>query len=82
MTDHAPLLAFVDALRAKGVKTYRGVFGDGPIELELGPAVVADVAPAKTEDADLCRCGHKTWEHGGDGLCLLCEVPDKCAEKK
>ncbi len=81
MSDHAPLLAFIDALRAKGVRTFKGPLADSHVELELGPPVPVEVKAEKVVEADLCGCGHKTWEHGDRGLCLFGCEPEKCEVK-
>lgn len=75
MTD---LLAFIGKLRAAGVRTYRGPWETGTIELELGPALIPD-APTKAEpDANLCACKCPVYAHT-NGLCLAGCEPALCA---
>ncbi len=73
MSNHEALLSFVDQLRAKGVRSYRGSFEDEVIELELGPPVVPE-AQAGPPEPPHCKCGHGPHEHG-PGYCLRgCEI--------
>lgn len=78
MSEHTALFALIDALRGKGVRSYKGPFESGTIELELGPALVPDPPAEKSVDVDLCKCGHHLVIEHTNGLCLNgCEV-DVC----
>lgn len=80
MSNNAALLAFVDALRGKGVRTYKGPFEEGTIEIELGPALIPDAPQTATEkDKSLCGCGCPVYAHT-NGLCLAGCEPEKCVE--
>ncbi len=80
MSAHAGLLEFVDQLRAKGVRTYKGPFDDATVELELGPAVEAEAPQSTTKqpELDLCHCKCPVYAHQG-GLCLHGCEPALCA---
>ena len=75
------LLTFLDQLRSKGVRAYRGEFDGKRIEVELGPEVTQDApgpATVKPEEPTLCRCGCAIYEHT-NGLCLKGCEPEACA---
>lgn len=79
LSDNAELLTFIDQLRGKGIRVFKGPFGEGVVELELGPALVPDgpVGP-EAKDPSVCACGCPVYAHT-QGLCLAgCEA-DKCA---
>lgn len=79
MTDHATTLALVDAMRARGVRTFTAR-GDllhvefGPVETPLRPETKGMAA-----DPERCACGCPLAGHMG-GMCVTagCE-PAKCA---
>lgn len=78
MSDHAGLMTFIDTLRARGVKSYKGPFDVGTVELELGPPVLAEPKQDTTPDADLCKCGHHAAiEHNGSFCLSGCDI-EKC----
>ncbi len=79
MSDFKELLGFVDALRSKGVRVFRGAFEGSPVEIELGPALEPTASTGPTlPDPDLCRCGHAGYEHGP--FCLRGCEPEKCVD--
>ena len=79
MNDHATTLALVDAMKARGVRS----FTVGDTRVEFGPAAEAPLRPdskAPSED-DRCACGHEQSDHM-NGLCCRNDCdPAKCAEK-
>ncbi len=72
-----PLFAFLDQLRGRGVRSFKGSFAGEAIEVELAPAIEPEApgSPATAKrDPDLCRCGCPAYEHT-NGLCLRgCEA--------
>lgn len=79
MTDHAATLALVDAMKARGVRS----FTVGDTRVEFGPADAPLSKPdAAAGDDGVCNCGCPLAGHMG-GMCVTagCE-PSKCAEKK
>lgn len=78
MSDNAALLAFIDQLRGKGIRTFKGPWEAGTIELELGPALIPDAPEAATKDETLCHCKCPVYAHL-NGLCLAGCEPESCA---
>lgn len=84
--DLASLESLIDALRAKGVKTFQG-FG---VTVELFPSApkADDVKPGDMEKAlkelsataPMCRCGHEEFAHN-NGQCLAGCPAESCAPK-
>lgn len=80
---------FLDLLRLKGVKAYKGPSPDGAIEVELGLSVdnIEDAKPGTVVDPDACRCGHPPYAHM-NGLCVqgcsveMCAGPNAAPEVK
>ena len=78
MSTPKTLPVFVAELRALGVRTYKGEFNGGTLELELGPPVDPE-SPQTAKDSvsdpiPRCHCGCAPWDHQ-NGLCLSgCEV--------
>jgi hypothetical protein len=72
--DLAILGKLADLCRDKGIKSM--AWGD--VKLELGIRDVEMKDKPKSEDPDVCKCGHSLSAHV-NGLCVLgpCE-PDKC----
>jgi hypothetical protein len=71
MSDNTALLAFIDQLRGKGIRSFKGPFESGTIELELGPALIPDAPdekPSTAVDSTKCHCGCFLYEHT-NGLC-------------
>jgi hypothetical protein len=80
MSDNSALLAFIDQLRGKGIRSFKGPFEEGVIELELGPALIPDppASPTNAPDASLCNCKCPVYAHT-NGLCLAGCEPEACA---
>lgn len=71
------LAALLEALKASGVKSFKGELGSHPVSIEFWPpkdhmvlASPAIEALPKLLEPEVCRCGHLTAEHT-DGLCLM-----------
>lgn len=81
MTDHAATLALVDAMKAKGVRS----FTVGDVRVEFGPsdAPLSKIdAPGAAEGENCKGCGCPLAGHMG-GMCVTAGcAPEKCAEKK
>jgi hypothetical protein len=68
-----------DMLRAKGVRS----IDVGGCKMELGsmPAKVEQFAPKSSiPEPDVCKCGHREFEHM-NGFCSLGCEPEKCMPK-
>jgi hypothetical protein len=78
VTDHAATLALVDAMKARGVRS----FAVGDVRVEFGPAEPAPLPDDKSVDEDVCACGHhKGIEHDGPVCLRGCPV-ESCAKEK
>lgn len=77
------LAALLEALKASGVKSFKGELGSHPVTIEFWPPKDHMVlnSPAeglpKLMEPEVCRCGHLTAEHT-DGLCLMACDEDVC----
>lgn len=73
--ERESLAAKLDLLKAKGVSRF---VDPGGGSIEFFPQQSAE-EPSKPEiDADLCRCGHPSYQHV-QGLCAMGCKEEKCA---
>ena len=75
--DNAAVLALVDAMKARGVRT----FSAHGVSVEFGPAEVALKSDGARVDADACACGHDYAAHSPMGCTMGCDL-EKCAPKE
>lgn len=77
---HVATLALVDAMKARGVRSFKV----GDVEAEFGPVETPLSKPDANAavDNERCRCGCPLHGHVG-GMCVTggCS-PEKCAEKR
>lgn len=79
MSANSGLLAFIDQLRGKGVRTFKGPFEGDVIEVELGQPLLPDAPPEPAgKDETVCACKCPVYAHT-NGLCLAGCGPEKCA---
>jgi hypothetical protein len=80
VTEHASVLALVDAMKARGVRSF--TVGDMRVEFGAPEAPLSPELSGPAADIEQCACGCPLAGHMG-GMCVTagCE-PSKCAEKK
>jgi len=77
-TARAELCADLTALRAQGVKTFKG----SGIDVEFFPVEAPAEKATKQPDVEMCACGHhKNIAHDGADMCVEGCTPEQCNPK-
>lgn len=72
------LFTFIDQLRARGVRTFKGKLDGEVVEIELGAAPVVDAPQGPAgKDETVCNCKCPVYAHT-NGLCLAGCEPEAC----